>query len=240
MGQQPDHRGDRRLRQPAVMQRLDWPLLVRLVPLLAEGRPARALTGPAIHRFRGSGASWICGHDGGVVGTQTVSDADTGPVSITVDAAAGRGPFRPIHRFFGADEPNYAYLPDGLALLREIGQFGPAQAYFRTHNLMVTGDGASWCTSGSRTASSGTAGPRWSGGTGRCGTRPTRRTRTGAAHRRSFANCTTMRSTGCGGRCRPHGWAARTPRGRVAGQAVKIATRLPRQSVSLMLLTWER
>jgi xylan 1,4-beta-xylosidase len=62
-------------------------------------------------------------------------------VSIAVDAAAGLGPFRPIHRFFGADEPNYAYLPDGLTLLGEIGRLGPAQAYFRTHSLMVTGDG---------------------------------------------------------------------------------------------------
>lgn len=62
-------------------------------------------------------------------------------VSITVDAGAGKGPLKPIHRFFGADEPNYAYLPDGMRLLGEIGALGPAQAYFRTHNLMVTGDG---------------------------------------------------------------------------------------------------
>jgi xylan 1,4-beta-xylosidase len=60
---------------------------------------------------------------------------------ITVDAAAVLGPLAPIHRFFGADEPNYAYLPDGMALLAEIGRLGPAQPYFRTHNLMVTGDG---------------------------------------------------------------------------------------------------
>jgi xylan 1,4-beta-xylosidase len=66
---------------------------------------------------------------------------NTAPVSIAVDAADGRGPFRPIHRFFGADEPNYAYLPDGLALLSEIGRLGPAQSYFRAHSLMVTGDG---------------------------------------------------------------------------------------------------
>jgi xylan 1,4-beta-xylosidase len=63
------------------------------------------------------------------------------PVSITVDAAEPIGPLRPIYRFFGADEPNYAYLPDGKRLLSEIGRLGPAHAYFRTHNLMVTGDG---------------------------------------------------------------------------------------------------
>jgi xylan 1,4-beta-xylosidase len=63
------------------------------------------------------------------------------PVSITVDAAEPIGPLRPIYRFFGADEPNYAYLPDGKRLLGQIGRLGPAQTYFRTHNLMVTGDG---------------------------------------------------------------------------------------------------
>ncbi|HEX2143237.1 MAG TPA: hypothetical protein VHG10_01895 [Glycomyces sp.] len=64
------------------------------------------------------------------------------PVSIKVNAAAVRGPLEPIYRFFGADEPNYAYLPDGERLLGEIGRLGGAQTYFRTHNLMVTGDGA--------------------------------------------------------------------------------------------------
>jgi xylan 1,4-beta-xylosidase len=63
------------------------------------------------------------------------------PVAITVDAADERGELKPIHRFFGADEPNYAYLPDGRELLGEIGRLGPAHTYFRTHGLMVTGDG---------------------------------------------------------------------------------------------------
>jgi xylan 1,4-beta-xylosidase len=72
---------------------------------------------------------------------ETVASQVAPPVSITVDAAAPVGPLRPVYRFFGADEPNYAYLPDGLRLLGEIGRLGPAQAFFRTHNLMVTGDG---------------------------------------------------------------------------------------------------
>ena len=62
-------------------------------------------------------------------------------VDIDVDAATAHGPFQPIYRFFGADEPNYAYLPDGQVLLGDIGSLGPAQPYFRAHNLMVTGDG---------------------------------------------------------------------------------------------------
>jgi xylan 1,4-beta-xylosidase len=63
------------------------------------------------------------------------------PVSIAVDASAVKGELKPIYRFFGADEPNYAYMPDGQKLLDDIGKLGPAQAYFRTHNLLCTGDG---------------------------------------------------------------------------------------------------
>ena len=62
-------------------------------------------------------------------------------VSITVDAAETRGPLEPIYRFFGADEPNYTYMEDGRRLLGYIGALGRPQAYFRSHSLMVTGDG---------------------------------------------------------------------------------------------------
>lgn len=63
------------------------------------------------------------------------------PVAIEVDAANARGELRPIYRFFGADEPNYAYMKDGRKLLREIGRLGDRPKYFRTHSLLVTGDG---------------------------------------------------------------------------------------------------
>jgi xylan 1,4-beta-xylosidase len=63
------------------------------------------------------------------------------PVSIRVDAAQVRGELKPIYRFFGADEPNYATMKDGRKLLREIGELGEPQEYFRAHSLLVTGDG---------------------------------------------------------------------------------------------------
>lgn len=63
------------------------------------------------------------------------------PVAITVDAAKTTGPLRPIWRFFGADEPNYATMKDGRRLLTQLGQLGKPQVYFRTHNLLCTGDG---------------------------------------------------------------------------------------------------
>lgn len=63
------------------------------------------------------------------------------PVAIRVDAAQPRAELKPIYRFFGADEPNYATMKDGRRLLRDIGQLGEAPAYFRAHSLLVTGDG---------------------------------------------------------------------------------------------------
>jgi len=62
-------------------------------------------------------------------------------VTITVDAAKAQGDLKPIWRFFGADEPNYATMKDGRKLLAELGQIGSPQVYFRAHNLLTTGDG---------------------------------------------------------------------------------------------------
>ena len=61
-------------------------------------------------------------------------------VSISVDAGKTLGELPPVARFFGCDEPNYAYEPDGKALLSKLGQLGPHQTYFRTHNLLTTCD----------------------------------------------------------------------------------------------------
>ena len=71
-----------------------------------------------------------------------VSAADAAfPVTVKIDAARPRGELKPIWRFFGADEPNYATMKDGRKLLAELGRIGPHQVYFRAHNLLTTGDG---------------------------------------------------------------------------------------------------
>ena len=65
-----------------------------------------------------------------------------------------RGDLKPIWRFFGADEPNYAYMKDGKKLLAELGELGPQQVYFRTHNLLTSGDGTpalKWGSTGAYT-----------------------------------------------------------------------------------------
>jgi xylan 1,4-beta-xylosidase len=68
---------------------------------------------------------------------------DAFPVTIRIDAARPGAELKPIYRFFGADEPNYAYMKDGKKLLSDMGQLGSpaAPVYFRAHSLLVTGDG---------------------------------------------------------------------------------------------------
>lgn len=73
-----------------------------------------------------------------------VSDAGaqaTRPVTVVVDAATPVADLKPIWRFFGADEPNYATMKDGRKLLTELGRLRPREVYFRAHNLLCTGDG---------------------------------------------------------------------------------------------------
>jgi len=62
-------------------------------------------------------------------------------VNIRLDASQPGEELKPIWRFFGADEPNYAYMTNGQKLLAELGELSPRKVYFRTHNLMTSGDG---------------------------------------------------------------------------------------------------
>jgi xylan 1,4-beta-xylosidase len=75
------------------------------------------------------------------VGTAPALSAESFPVSIGVDAASPIGELKPIWRFFGADEPNYAYMTNGRKLIAELGELRPKQVFFRTHNLLTSGDG---------------------------------------------------------------------------------------------------
>lgn len=63
------------------------------------------------------------------------------PVTVTVDAGRTEGELKPVWRFFGADEPNYATMKDGRKLLVELGKLRQGQVYFRAHNLLSSGDG---------------------------------------------------------------------------------------------------
>lgn len=93
----------------------------------------RLVRGFELHRVRLTAALAILFHI-------SVSHAQR-PVTIRVQSDRAIGAYEPIWSYFGADEPNYTYAPDGQKLLRELGELSPAPVYFRTHNLFTTGDG---------------------------------------------------------------------------------------------------
>ena len=51
------------------------------------------------------------------------------------------GPFRPIYSYFGYDEPNYTYMPNGRKLIGELVALSPVKVQIRAHHMLVTGDG---------------------------------------------------------------------------------------------------
>ena len=73
-------------------------------------------------------------------------------VTVRVDAAKSQGRYTAIWNYFGADEPNYVYASNGEKLLHELSELSPVPVYFRTHNLLTTGDGSSSLKWGSTNA----------------------------------------------------------------------------------------
>ncbi len=68
---------------------------------------------------------------------------DTLPkIIVEVHADQPDGPMIPIWNYFGYDEPNYTYAPNGRKLLGELAALNPAPVYVRVHNLLTTGDGS--------------------------------------------------------------------------------------------------
>jgi xylan 1,4-beta-xylosidase len=63
-------------------------------------------------------------------------------VSIHVDLSQPAGTLPPVWNYFGYDEPNYTYAPNGKKLLAELTALSPAPVYVRVHNLLTTGDGS--------------------------------------------------------------------------------------------------
>ena len=89
-------------------------------------------------RHRGFMLVWL----GALFSAQTqAAETEPFPVRIEVNAAQPLGELKPIWRFFGADEPNYATMKDGRKLLADLGKLGRPQVYFRAHNLLTSGDG---------------------------------------------------------------------------------------------------
>ncbi len=74
------------------------------------------------------------------------------PVTIHVDTAKALGPFRPIYGYFGYDEPNYTYTPNGKKLIGELASLSNTPVYVRTHFMLATGDGTAGLKWGSTNA----------------------------------------------------------------------------------------
>jgi xylan 1,4-beta-xylosidase len=73
-------------------------------------------------------------------------------VEIHIEASHTLRPYTPAWNYFGADEPNYTYAPNGLKLLKELSTLSPTPVYIRVHNLLTTGDGSSSLKWGSTNA----------------------------------------------------------------------------------------
>jgi xylan 1,4-beta-xylosidase len=82
------------------------------------------------------------------------SSAQQAPESaaIHVHADQSEGGIRPIWNYFGYDEPNYTYAPNGKKLLGELAALSSVPVYVRVHNLLTTGDGSSSLKWGSTNA----------------------------------------------------------------------------------------
>ncbi len=83
-----------------------------------------------------------------------LSSAQQAPESVTIHVRADQseGDIRPIWNYFGYDEPNYTYAPDGKKLLGELAALSSAPVYVRVHNLLTTGDGSASLKWGSTNA----------------------------------------------------------------------------------------
>ncbi len=67
------------------------------------------------------------------------AQSSSSSLQIKVDLTKKTGDMRPIWAWFGADEPNYAYMKDGKKLLTELSQLSPVPVYFRAHNMLTSG-----------------------------------------------------------------------------------------------------
>jgi xylan 1,4-beta-xylosidase len=60
------------------------------------------------------------------------------PIHILVDANKTIGTMHPFWSYFGYDEPNYTYMPDGKKLLKELQALSYVPVHIRTHNLLTS------------------------------------------------------------------------------------------------------
>lgn len=76
-----------------------------------------------------------------VGGNCAAQQAPATAARIVIHADQTDGALPPIWNYFGYDEPNFTYSPNGEKLLGELAALSPAPIHIRTHNLLTSGDG---------------------------------------------------------------------------------------------------
>src|SRR5690349_3413544 len=85
-------------------------LLTKLISKISKAK--RVAMSSTVIRSSGSGA-FICS----LAAVASTFAVDAFPVEIRIDAGQKKGEAQAVWRFFGADEPNYAYMRDGQKLI---------------------------------------------------------------------------------------------------------------------------
>ncbi|MFW5947152.1 MAG: GH39 family glycosyl hydrolase, partial [Gemmatimonadota bacterium] len=82
------------------------------------------------------------------------ADRAAGPDTVAIRVALDRpvGPLEHVWAWFGYDEPNYTYMPDGRKLLTQMAASMPVPVHVRAHNLLTSGDGEAGLKWGSTNA----------------------------------------------------------------------------------------
>ena len=81
---------------------------------------------------------------------------DTVAIHVALDRPVGE--LEHVWAWFGYDEPNYTYMPDGRKLLTQIEHAMPVPVYVRAHNLLTSGDaeaGLKWGSTNAYTEDAG-------------------------------------------------------------------------------------
>jgi xylan 1,4-beta-xylosidase len=92
---------------------------------------------PAVSTLRFAAAACF------LITSLTVSAQAQAPaVRIEVHADRSDESLTPIWNFFGYDEPNYTYAPNGRKLLGELAALSRVPVFIRVHNLFTSGDGS--------------------------------------------------------------------------------------------------
>jgi len=73
-------------------------------------------------------------------------------VTVRVSGSQPLNDFKPVWSYFGYDEPNYTYAPNGQKLLNELAALSYSPVHIRVHNLLTSGNGAAALKWGSTNA----------------------------------------------------------------------------------------